>query len=231
MRKCGSPPSIEHQRSSGMRRGTVPVADCNTVTVLTDHTAVIVNYGTGHTELRPLTAPVKEVGVVVRHGTAGPSWGTVEVPAVLPTPGPVPARWWLAAIPALLATVSVRVIGPKQGRFSRLVRLGCCGRDLPPATRMQAVHAVRAVRWASRLVPARWACLEQSAAAALLLASTGRRAEWRHGFAADPVRLHAWIADQEGRPVEEPDETSLYTPIYTPDGPGAPRAAKEAQRE
>ncbi|MCZ0994333.1 lasso peptide biosynthesis B2 protein [Streptomyces noursei] len=199
--------------------------------VLTDHSCVIVNYRTGRTELRRLTAHVGEAGVVVRHGAAAPSWGTVEVPAVLPTPGPVPTRWWLAAMPVLIATVAVRVIGPKQGRFRRLVRLGCCGSGLPPATKVQAVHAVRAVRRASRLVPARWACLEQSAAVALLLASAGRRAEWRHGFAADPVRLHAWIADQEGRPVEEPAETSLYTPIYTPDGPGSPRAAKEAHRE
>ncbi|MEU7181696.1 MULTISPECIES: lasso peptide biosynthesis B2 protein [Streptomyces] len=231
MRRCGSPPSTGHPRSSGLRGRPAPVTDSDTVMVITEHSCITINYRTGHTELRPIAARMKKTGVVVRHGTAAPSWGTTEVPAVLPSPGPVPARWRLAAIPVLLATVAVRVIGPGQGRFRRLVRLGCGGRSLPPATRVQAVDAVRAVRWASRLVPARWGCLEQSVAAALLLASTGRRAEWRHGFATDPVRLHAWIADQDGRPVEEPAETSLFTPIHTPDGPGSPRAAKEAHRE
>ncbi|MFD8545001.1 lasso peptide biosynthesis B2 protein [Streptomyces sp. NPDC059649] len=151
----------------------------------------------------------------------------MEVLAVLPDDAPVPAPWKFAAVPALLITSAVRVIGRTAGRFSRLVRLSCCGRRLPPARHEQAVYAVRAVRWASSMVPARWSCLEQSAAAALLLAATGRRAEWRHGVAADPVRLHAWIADQEGRPVEEPAETFLFTPIYTPDGPGAsPRGSQ-----
>ncbi|MFI7103537.1 lasso peptide biosynthesis B2 protein [Streptomyces sp. NPDC050161] len=92
--------------------------------------------------------------------------------------------------------------GSERGRLSCLVRLGCCGRHLSPATHVQAVYAVRAVRWAARMVPARWAYLKQSAAAALLLASAGRRAEWRHGVATDPVRLHAWITDQQDRPVD-----------------------------
>lgn len=78
----------------------------------------------------------------------------------------------------------------------------------------------------------RWACLEESTAAAVLLAISGRRAEWRHGVATDPIRLHAWIADPEGQPVEEPADTALYTPTYTPDGPGpATRAEREYHRE
>ncbi|WP_240801398.1 lasso peptide biosynthesis B2 protein [Streptomyces sp. A1136] len=48
------------------------------------------------------------------------------------------------------------------------------------------------------LTPARWACLEQSTAGTLLPDAAGRRAEWRHGIAADPVRLHAWIEDAAG---------------------------------
>ncbi|MGH3905753.1 MAG: lasso peptide biosynthesis B2 protein [Pseudonocardiaceae bacterium] len=57
-----------------------------------------------------------------------------------------------------------------------------------------------------------------------MLAAAGRRAEWRHGVATDPVRLHAWIADHTGAPVEEPADTALYTATCTPDGPGQPRA-------
>ncbi|WP_405796628.1 lasso peptide biosynthesis B2 protein [Streptomyces sp. NBC_01506] len=65
-----------------------------------------------------------------------------------------------------------------------------------------------------------------STAASLLLAGARRRAEWRHGVAVDPVRLHAWIADPEGEPVEEPADTALYTPTYTPDGPGPAKAGR-----
>ncbi|WP_416970225.1 lasso peptide biosynthesis B2 protein [Streptomyces sp. 4F14] len=70
--------------------------------------------------------------------------------------------------------------GPRRSRH-----LGGLG----SRTSRQARYAVCAVRRASRLVPLRWACLEQSTAAAVLLAMAGRRAEWRHGVATDPVRL------------------------------------------
>ncbi|MER6530069.1 lasso peptide biosynthesis B2 protein [Streptomyces sp. NPDC001508] len=139
-------------------------------------------------------------------------------------PTSIPIRWRVAAVPVVLATAATWTVGPRRNRFSRLVRLACAGRDLPPATTSQARYAVRAVRWAARLLPMRRACLEDSAAAALLLTVARHRAEWCHGVALDPVRLHAWIADPEGEPVEEPADTALYTPTYTPDGPGLARA-------
>ncbi|MFI6350513.1 lasso peptide biosynthesis B2 protein [Streptomyces sp. NPDC050560] len=155
--------------------------------------------------------------------SSGPSWGAIETPAVLPLVGTVPVAWRVAALPALLVTATVRLVGTRRRRFARLVRLGCYGRGLKPATHSQAEYAVRAIRWASRAFPARWGCLEQSTAAAALLVGLGRRAEWRHGIALDPIRLHAWIADHEGQPIEEPPETTLYTTICTPDSPGPPR--------
>jgi Transglutaminase-like superfamily len=199
------------------------MTDVRTVIVLTGQASITIDYGTGRVELRHL--PPSVAGVVVRHRPSGASWGTIEVPAVLPSPAWVPARWRMAAVPALIVTVVVRVGGLRRRRFARLVRLACYGRGLQPATRRQAMYAVRAVRWASRSFPARWGCLEQSVAAAVLLAGIRRRAEWRHGIATDPVRLHAWISDLEGHPVEEPTETALYTPIHTPDGPGTPPVA------
>lgn len=197
------------------------MSDLRTVSVLTPHAYITIDYRTGHTELRPMmrgSMPPPD-GSVVRHDGSVSSWGTLEVPAVLPGAAPVPLRWRLGAVPAVLVTASVGLAGPRRGRFSRLVRLARVGRSLRPAQDAQAKHAVRAVRWASLLIPARWACLEQSAAAAVLLAAAGLRAEWRHGIATDPVRLHAWIADLDGQPVEEPADTNLYTPTYTPDGP------------
>lgn len=192
-----------------------------TVAALTAHACVLIDYDTGRTELRPASAEAAAMGTtVVRLDEAAPSWGTIEVPAVLPGRAPVPLWWRVGAVPAVLLTAAAKGLGHRRRRFSRLVRLACCGRSLAPATHRQARYAVRAVRWASRVIPGRWACLEQSTAAAVLLAAAGRRAEWRHGVATDPVRLHAWIADPKGAPVEEPADTALYTPTYTPDGPG-----------
>lgn len=201
----------------------------NTVAAHTDHACVLIDYDTGHTELRPASEEAAALGTtVVRLQDAAPSWGTIEVPAVLPSPIPIPLRWRVGAVPSVLVTGAAWVVGRRSRRFARLLRLACSGRALPPATACQSRYAVCAVRSAARLAPMRWACMEESTAAALLLAFAGRRAEWRHGVATDPVRLHAWIADPEGAPVEEPADTALYTPTYTPDGPGpATRADRE----
>lgn len=193
----------------------------NTVAALAAHACVLIDYDTGHTELRPGSEAAASMGVtVVRLPETAVSWGTVEQSTALPTVGPVPLRWRVAAVPVVVVTAAAGVVGRRRRRFSRLVRLACSGSELPPAHASQARYAVRAVRWAARVLPMRWACLEDSTAASLLLAVAGRRAEWRHGVALDPVRLHAWIADPEGEPVEEPADTALYTPTYTPDGPG-----------
>ncbi|MFF4408090.1 lasso peptide biosynthesis B2 protein [Streptomyces sp. NPDC001404] len=202
----------------------------NTVAALTTHACVLIDYDTGHTELRPASDAAAAMGAtVVLLPDASLSWGTVEQSAVLPEPAPTPMRWRIAAVPVVLVTAAAWAVGPRRSRFSRLVRLACAGRDFPPATACQSRYAVRAVRWAARSLPMRWACLEDSTAAALLLTVARRRAEWRHGVATDPVRLHAWIADPEGRPVEEPADTALYTPTYTPDGPGPARAERGVQ--
>ncbi|MFI6286733.1 lasso peptide biosynthesis B2 protein [Streptomyces sp. NPDC051018] len=191
------------------------------VVALTPHACVIIDYDTSRTELRPLSGR-PSTGTVVHVKPAIPTWGTTDVPATLPGWAPVPFRWRLAALPAVLLTAAVRVCGPRGGRFRRLVRLACCGRPFTPATGRQVHYAVRAVRWASLAMPTRWACLEQSAAAVVLLCIVGRRGEWRHGVATDPIRLHAWLVDRSGSPVEEPPDTLLYTVTYTPDGPGPP---------
>ncbi|TRV75609.1 lasso peptide biosynthesis B2 protein [Streptomyces sp. 130] len=197
------------------------------VVVLLPAVCVAIDYRTGRTRLhtgRPDALPAD--AVVVDHQEEAPSWGTTEVSAVLMPSPTAPWAWRLIALPALLATAAAGAAGPRSGKFHRLIRLACAGRSLPEAGELEVRNAVRAVRWASRAMPARWACLEQSTAAALLLAAIGRRAEWRHGVAGDPVRLHAWIVDQQGRSVEEPPDTALYGVTYTPDGPGPARRGR-----
>ncbi|MEU7638779.1 lasso peptide biosynthesis B2 protein [Streptomyces sp. NPDC039016] len=196
------------------------------VVAITPSARVIINYGTGETEMRRLDGrPV--AGTVVPIPPTAPTWGTTEARATLAPTGYAPQRWRLAAIPAVLLTAAIRTCGPRRRRFRRLVQLACSGRLLTPATSAQAKYAVRAVRRASYAMPTGWACLEESTAAAVLLALAGRRAEWRHGLATDPVRLHAWLVDAQGKPVEEPQDTLLYTPTYTPDGPGPARRSRK----
>ncbi|WP_257142122.1 lasso peptide biosynthesis B2 protein [Streptomyces sp. sk226] len=119
----------------------------------------------------------------------------------------------MAATVALGVTLTTRHLGRRRTRFGRLVRLAEAGRTLPPPSRAHARLAIRSVRWAARLFPARVACLEESTSAVLLLAAGGRGGAWRHGVATDPIRMHAWICDVHGQPVEEPDQTGEYTPV------------------
>ncbi|MDA8371978.1 MAG: lasso peptide biosynthesis B2 protein [Nocardiopsaceae bacterium] len=194
----------------------------STVAVLTEHACVLVDYRTGRTELRPSLPDDRGRLLVVQHESAGVSWGTGEMNAALTRPSEAGIGWRLASLPAMAMTVTALVCGPRRRRFARMVWLACIGRRLTPAEDARTHAAVNAVRRMSALLPARWACLEQSVAVAVLLALVGRRAEWRHGVATDPVRLHAWITDSSGRPVGEDPTISFYTPIYTTDGPALP---------
>jgi hypothetical protein len=56
------------------------------------------------------------------------------------------------------------------------------------------------------------------------LSLAGRRADWRHGIASDPVRMHAWI-EAGGQPVGEPASTRAYTPLIRLPQPGPEQEA------
>jgi hypothetical protein len=159
------------------------------------------------------TAGTPSAPAVVQLDQFVPSWGTQESVAELPLIGYAPGRWGLPALAAVLVVLLARDLGSARRGFARLYRLTRLGRALEPATDQEALFAVRAVRRAARLVPARVACLEESVAVSVLLAVMGKRVSWRHGIAVDPVRLHAWIADRAGKPVEEPANTAQYTVI------------------
>jgi hypothetical protein len=53
----------------------------------------------------------------------------------------------------------------------------------------------------------------------LVLAATRQSAVWCHGVAADPLRLHAWLA-VDGVPIAEPISTARYTPLLHVPEPG-----------
>jgi hypothetical protein len=204
----------------------------NTVAAITSHACVLVDYETGHTELRPASREAVALGAhVVRLPEPSPTWGTVEQQAALAPVPAVPLRWRAGAAAAVFVTVAALTLGRRRHRFRRLTRLACSGRALRPATACQVRYAVCAARWAARWVPARWACMEESTSAAVLLVFARRRAEWRHGVAVDPVRLHAWIVAPDGNPVEEPPDTALYTVTHTPDGPGPAGTSRESSHE
>lgn len=149
--------------------------------------------------------------------SAAASWGSAEHPAGAVRPAAVSAPNLLAAAGALAAVAAVKAVGDRRTAMLRIVRAvdrasSTCRR---PATLPQAEAAVRAVRAAGWYSPARTACLEESVATVLLLAARRLTVTWCHGVAADPVRLHAWVQTEDGKPVAEPSSTLAYTPVLT----------------
>ncbi|MFV2172555.1 lasso peptide biosynthesis B2 protein [Actinomadura sp. LOL_016] len=146
-----------------------------------------------------------------------PSWGTQEMAAGrIPLP-PVPTRTVLGAALALSVVLCLLRAGRTETRMGRLIRLlsWACGHTTRNTSPENARRAVHAVRRAGSLFPSRIACLEESAAATLLLACSGHRVRWCHGVAADPVRLHAWIETCDRQPVAEAPSTLRFAVLLT----------------
>ncbi|MEQ3552594.1 lasso peptide biosynthesis B2 protein [Pseudonocardia nematodicida] len=152
----------------------------------------------------------------------GPSWGTQEAPGALPNRGPLSPGWAPAAACALATVLLVRAIGRREHAFSRLLRLvrATAGVARCPARDTQVVAVLHCVRVIGGVSPFRTACLEETVAAMLALAVTGRRVGWCHGIAADPIRLHAWLR-LDGCPVGEPISTLRFTPLLQLPEPAA----------
>lgn len=159
-------------------------------------------------------APESRPWMVPEAPATVPSWGTHEVPAGVVHPGRTPVGTTVVASVALGSVLVARHVGRRSRSFSRIVALLTAAtrwprRQAEPASVKHALHCVRNV---ASVLPFRVACLEETAAALLVLAVVGRRAGWCHGIAADPIRLHAWIT-LDGQPVAEPASTSRYTPL------------------
>ena len=145
------------------------------------------------------------------------NWGGSENPAGLETPPRQPLAVTIAAGTALATVTAIQHAGNPVTAMYRVMRLihQSTGTGRRPATLAQARAAVRAVRRAGRYSAVRAACLEETAAATILLAACRLQVTWCHGLAADPVRMHAWLQTNDGAPVEEPLSTQLFTPTLT----------------
>lgn len=146
---------------------------------------------------------------------ASASWGSAEHPAGALRPAPT--RITTAAAAALTAVFTIKRLGSPSATMHRLTTalrrtVSTCRR---PATHDQTQAAVLAVRRVGWFSPVRTACLEESAAAVLLLATRRLSATWCHGVAPDPVRLHAWVQTDNGVPAAEPSSTVAYTVALT----------------
>lgn len=143
------------------------------------------------------------------------SWGTVDIPTALGPAAEVPVRVKPLAVLAVATTIVVAHLGRSHHRLLRLQLLVRAARRLViwPASHDDATTAVNAVRRVARVVPARFACLEESVAAIVLLGLQRSGATWCHGIASDPVRLHAWVHIEQCGPVAEPEEIRYFTVI------------------
>ncbi|MFE3073489.1 lasso peptide biosynthesis B2 protein [Streptomyces sp. NPDC059247] len=170
------------------------------------HVLVIIDYRTGRVRCQVPGRSPNPVAVPAA------SWGSTEHPAGIERPG---GAWPLSAALALAGIFAVERAGSRATAMHRVTAViraaaSTCRR---PATPGQARAAVLAVRRAAWLSPGRTACLEESAAAVLLLAARGLSVTWCHGIAPDPVRLHAWVQTGDGTPVAEPGSTRAHTPV------------------
>ncbi|MEI5135371.1 lasso peptide biosynthesis B2 protein [Streptomyces libani] len=143
------------------------------------------------------------------------SWGSVEHRAGALRPAPTGTA--PAAATALATVLALKRLGSPRATMHRLTTalrraVSTCRQ---PATHDQVQAAVLAVRRAGWFSPARSACLEESAAAVLLLATRRMSATWCHGVAPDPIRLHAWVQTDNGAPAAEPPSTLAYTAALT----------------
>ncbi|WP_051433264.1 lasso peptide biosynthesis B2 protein [Promicromonospora kroppenstedtii] len=179
-----------------------------------DGVTIRVDYATGRiTAATGTTAEAWAAAPGAIHGARwGLSFGTEEADVEFPPSPPPTVRHAVAAAAALVVTLVVRSLGPPERAMSRLTNLvaTAAGLTTTPSATGEAEQAVCAVRWASRWAPFRVACLEESAAAVLVLALRRRSVTWCHGVAPDPVQFHAWI-QAHGSPVAEPPTTSRYT--------------------
>ncbi|MFE0775722.1 lasso peptide biosynthesis B2 protein [Streptomyces sp. NPDC058861] len=171
------------------------------------HVLVVINYSTGRVGCQIPSTPST---------TTAPSasWGSTEHPAGLTRPsGP----WTPAAVLALAVVFAAKRAGRQVTTMQRVLRIVRAANSITatPATYEQATAAVEAVRRVAWFSPGRTACLEESAAAVVLLALRGRSAVWCHGVAPDPIRLHAWLTTDDGTPVAEPASTNAYTIALT----------------
>lgn len=180
--------------------------------VPTEQLAKLVDQLVGDGVLTPVARPCPWPVLVAP--TTSPSWGTAEVFAAISPRQPASVLGLAMAGFALTSVLAVRDVGRQHRSFARITRLLTLvaarpRRSASPAMVADALHWVRAF---ASVLPFRIACLEETAAAMLVLALRGRRAGWCHGVAADPIRLHAWIT-LDGQPVAEPVSTARYTPL------------------
>lgn len=162
-----------------------------------------------------------------------PSWGTRELSAGHSPAPAAPVAVTVAAMAALGVVLAVLGIGRKQTRLARLCQLLTMTSRLAsrPATTALTARAINAVRRVGLLAPGRIACLEESAAAFLILAAGRRRVYWCHGVAADLVRLHAWLRINDRDPIAEPPSTHQFTALRIIPEPDDNHGGENHQRQ
>ncbi|MCK2245229.1 MULTISPECIES: lasso peptide biosynthesis B2 protein [unclassified Crossiella] len=123
--------------------------------------------------------------------------------------------------PGLLATSIGACAGLAAWAVLRLIRfdrLTAAAEALARTTQRAATaeetqRALDMVTAGARWIPGRVACLERSLAAFVILAVCRRGVSWCIGVRTPPITAHAWLADDAGTPLGEPDSTTGCRPL------------------
>lgn len=125
-------------------------------------------------------------------------------------PRPATTSTTLGAFSGIVVHLALRLAG-----FNRVARaLG----KLTEQTKRQASHrevlkTMRAVEAGAAWLPFRVACLERTFATALLLVIRRKGVGWCVGFRTPPFTMHAWLTDDQGQAIGEPESTAAYQPL------------------
>ncbi|HEY8985466.1 MAG TPA: lasso peptide biosynthesis B2 protein [Streptomyces sp.] len=141
-------------------------------------------------------------------------------PAARPAPRPAPGVRFATAAPVSLLDLAaghlalagaLLVLRCLPVRFAITAARAATRLPGRTASAEDAERALAAVRRAARWWPGRAACLEESLAAHLTAALTGRRVRWVVGARFDPHGAHAWI-EAAGHIIgqDEPDRVWPY---------------------
>lgn len=129
----------------------------------------------------------------------------------IPLPEPVELRrseWFVGVIAVTLAGLLSKLSPSRLERVLKFLKRGSRGSCYARAARARNIVTSISLRCAGE------GCVQRSIASVIICRLQGVWPTWNSGVRTKPFRAHAWIS-VDGRPVEEPESTSSFTPLIS----------------